>query len=678
MATPTSIALRSSTPQKTGFRGDIQGLRAIAVLLVVVYHSGVGAFAGGYVGVDVFFVISGFLITTHLLETLQQHGTADLAGFYARRARRILPAAFTVLLLSLVAAVLWMPPLQLGSVFRGAVATALYVPNMLFGIQGTNYLEEGTTSLFQHYWSLGVEEQFYLVWPAVLLLGHRVCKRSERALFLLVAALVMLSFVLCLVMMRWSPPLAFFSLPTRAWELGAGGLVALLLRSGAGWITRPVMGLLAWVGVGTLVLVAVVYDSTTPYPSYYAAAPVLATALVIVGGMSGRINPSRLLSVRPLQFIGLISYSLYLVHWPLQVIPQAAAGQANPLPAWATLALGAVSVPLAYALYRVVEDPLRRPRRITGSTHARTLVLVVCTSGLVVMLTFVMMLVAQRMPLDAGRPAAAVEPTASPTGTGFVPSNLTPSLREAAADNAAIYDDGCLRGLLSTDASACRFGAEEAAPVVVLFGDSHAASWFPALHDLAEAGRIMLEVNTKSSCPSADVPVLRTGAPFPACEQWRDGVMKRIDEERPDVVLLANYGVTALQGGNDDFAQRWERGLTDTIAAMPEGTAVGVIADVPDMQGNPSICLSDHLEDTTACDRPPDEVLDPAVAAAERAAAEAGAAELLDMNRYLCGQSACPTIIGNQLVYRDAHHLTATFSASLAGPLWEALAPLLR
>lgn len=678
MATATMTPPSSPTSQKSGFRSDIQGLRAIAVLLVLAYHSGLEVFSGGYVGVDVFFVISGFLITTHLLETLQRHGTVDLTSFYARRARRILPAAFTVLVLSLVAALIWMPPLQLESVFRGAVATALYVPNMLFGLQGNNYLDEGTTSLFQHYWSLGVEEQFYLVWPALLLIAYRLCRKSERALFCVVAALVAMSFAACLIVMPVSQPLAFFSLPTRAWELGIGGLVAFLLRSGTGRLGDPLWGVLAWLGAVTLVLVAVVYDAETPFPGYHAAVPVLATALVIIGGMSGRHNPSRLLSVRPLQFIGVISYSLYLVHWPLQVLPQAAAGNTDPLPVWATVLLGVLSVPLAYGLYRFVEDPFRRPRRLTGTTHARALVLLLGTSGLIVALTFATMLVTQRLPLDAGHPAAVTAATTSPVGTEFVPSNLTPALRDAAGDNPAIYDNGCLRGFISTDASPCRYGDNDDAPAVVLFGDSHAASWFPGLHSLADGGHIRLEVNTKSSCPSVDVPVLRNSLAFAACDEWRDGVLERIDQDRPDVVLLANYRVSPLAGGNDNFADRWEAGLTSTIAAMPEDSAVGVLTNVPDMQANPSICLSHRLHEATACDRPRTDVLDESVSAAERSAAQAAGAEVLDMNRYLCGKVTCPTIMGNELVYRDAHHLTATFSASLAEPLRAALAPLLK
>lgn len=235
----TAVAEAQQAPRagkKSSFRPDVQGLRAIAVMLVVLYHAGVQTLSGGFVGVDVFFVISGFLITTHLLESLQTHGRIPFASFYAKRARRILPASLLVAGLTVVAAWLWMPPLLMTQVFEGAVATALYVPNLLFAVEGTEYLAETSPSVFQHYWSLGIEEQFYLFWPALLTLGFWLVRRSERRLLYAVAVLTLASFIACVVWMEISQPWTFFSLPTRAWELGAGALVAFLMRTGARWL----------------------------------------------------------------------------------------------------------------------------------------------------------------------------------------------------------------------------------------------------------------------------------------------------------------------------------------------------------------------------------------------------------------------------------------------------------
>src|SRR5699024_366390 len=327
LSAPRGTAASAPHPHPTtkpGFRPDIQGLRAIAVLLVVLFHAGVETLSGGYVGVDVFFVISGFLITTHLLESLERDGRIHFGCFYARRARRILPAALVVAALTLLAAWIWLSPLLMRNVVGGAIATALYGPNYFFALQDTDYLAESTPSVYQHYWSPGIEEQFYLLGPALLAVGFWLCRRRERRVMVLIAAVTVASFLACVVMMDISQPWAFFSLPTRAWELGAGGLVAFLLRSGARWLRSPLAGLLAWAGLAGLAAVVLTCDSATAFPGAVAALPVLATAAMIIGGAApGALHATRLLALAPMQFLGAISYSLYLVHWPLQVIPQA-------------------------------------------------------------------------------------------------------------------------------------------------------------------------------------------------------------------------------------------------------------------------------------------------------------------------------------------------------------------
>lgn len=674
----TAVAESQQAPRagkKSSFRPDVQGLRAIAVMLVVLYHAGVQTLSGGFVGVDVFFVISGFLITTHLLESLQTHGRIPFASFYAKRARRILPASLLVAGLTVVAAWLWMPPLLMTQVFEGAVATALYVPNLLFAVEGTEYLAETSPSVFQHYWSLGIEEQFYLFWPALLTLGFWLVRRSERRLLYAVAVLTLASFIACVVWMEISQPWTFFSLPTRAWELGAGALVAFLMRTGARWLQRPGVGLLAWVGLAALIAVGVLYDESTPFPSYTAALPVIATALMIVGGGApGGLHANRLLSLAPFQVIGAISYSLYLVHWPLQVIPQVAAGDDVTLSQAVRLLLGAVAIPLAWLLYRFVERPViawpglrnRRPL-LTGAVALTASMALIATAGGTHLAT-------SQAETASEQTASQEELTADPAGTDFVPANLTPSLEDAESDNPVIYSNDCHRDQGSTDSSGCQIGDNPEAPLVFLFGDSHAASWYPALAKLAEEGKIRLDTNTKSSCYSADLPLLLDGVEYAECDQWRQGVLERIDEEQPELVVMANYagGELELEGGNDDFPARWRQGMESTIASI-DGPEVAVLADVPDQGESPSVCLSEELDDAGECSETAADALSPELIEAEQAAADSGGAQYVDMTSYLCNDQTCPTIIGNTLVYRDGHHLTARFSEQMAPPLWEEL-----
>lgn len=659
----------------------MQGLRAIAVLLVVLYHSGVETLSGGFIGVDAFFVISGFLITTHLLESLAADGRISFPAFYARRARRILPAALLVALLTTIAAWLWMPPLALDEVVRGAIATAFYVPNFLFAVQGTDYLAGTSPSVFQHYWSLGIEEQFYLFWPAILAVGFLLCRRRESRLFVLAGVLTLASFLASVLLMNVSTSWTFFGLHTRAWELGGGALIGFLLRSRAAEPLRhPAVGLLAWAGLAALLAGALLYDDATPFPGAAAALPVLATAAMILGGAaSGGLHATRLLSLAPFQVVGAISYSLYLVHWPLQIIPQAAVGEETPLPLAVRLGLGAVAFPLAWMLYRFVERPaiswqaLRsRSALWTGAAALAASLVLVATAGGV-----------HRASSDAELGTDETVPEAGalrtdPEGTDFVPENLEPSLEDAADDNPTIYDDDCHRTQASTDASGCRIGEDPEAPLVFLFGDSHAASWYPALAELAEAGEIRLDTNTKSSCPSVDVPLLLDGVEYSECAQWRSGVISRIQDEEPALVLLANHGLGEWETvDSEDVATAWGDGLSSTIGEIDGASRVAVLADVPLQGSDPAECLSNNLEHASDCDAAVEDAISSQVSDTERTAAEGAGAEYLDFTPYLCNADTCPTIIDNLLVYRDDQHLTATFGARLAEPLEEEIRPLL-
>ena len=679
MTSSTRQPIQAPAVPARGFRADIQGLRAVAVALVVLYHAGVSVISGGFVGVDVFFVVSGFLITTHLLESLERDGRISFGSFYARRARRILPASLAVVVLTVVASWLWMPPLQLRSVFEGAIATALYVPNLLFAVQGTDYLAETAPSVFQHYWSLGVEEQFYLFWPLILAVGFTLLRRSERSLFMLSAVLVAVSIALGAVLTISMQPWAFFSLPTRAWELGIGGLVAFLLRTNPRWIAHRAAGILGWIGLVALLLVAVAFDSSTLFPGLNALLPVTATALIIVGGArSGPWSPTRLLSVRPLQFIGLISYSLYLVHWPLLVIPQAAYGLESRLPLSVTLALGALAVPLSYLLYRFVENPCRNPSWVIAMRPRRSLQAAGIASLLIVGISAAALPAVTNVQLSTGKAAEEAAVDTTPVATGYVPANLTPALKDAERDNPEIYASRCHLPVPATDPVNCAFGTNEKVPSVVLFGDSHAAQWFPALQAKAEEGAIRLFSDTKSSCPSVEVPILVKGAPFIQCEQWQDKMIALLAQDPPDLIVLSNYSRPALDETQGSMSEQWGPGLARMIERLPASSRVAVIRDTADWGSTPAICLSANVDDTAACQQNVSDLLATDVAAAEREVVEASGATYVDLTDYLCDEQTCPLIIGTTLVYRDAHHLTATFSKELSDPLWSALEPLLR
>lgn len=647
------------------FRSDIQGLRAIAVALVVISHAGIRVLDGGFVGVDVFFVISGFLITTHLVEGIEA-SRLRLRDFYSRRVRRLLPAALIVLALTAAVVAIWFPPLMKPRAFVEISSAAVYVPNILFAVSDTDYFAATDPSVVQHYWSLGVEEQFYLFWPLILLLVWKIFRRSRRGLIGAVAVLTVLSFVLAVVVSDWRQPWAFFLLPTRAWQLGVGALVALAViaaprLSEPRWWKAP----LAWVGLAGIVVAGFVYGPETPYPSWYAALPVVATAAVILGGSGATgFGPTALLAVRPVQFLGKISYSLYLVHWPLIIVPQVLVGWREPLPDWVPILLAVAAVPLAWLLWRFVEEPGRRGTWRWTATPRRTIVVGLAGGVAIAAVLVPSAFVVQRLPVDAGRPAPAFVLSTNPVGTPFVPDNLTPDLWAGSGDIPGTDRPDCVRDYDNADPTGCRYGDAAEAPLVALFGDSHAASWIPALEALADDGTIRLDRYTKRGCPSADVENVLIGtAPYPSCTEWRDGVLDGMRADPPDVVVLANHAELYLSDAD------WQEALTRTIGALDPSTRVIVVGDVPQRDFDPQDCLSAHVEDALTCASPVSEAVDPVVVKAERGAATATGATYLDLQPYICSD-VCPLILGDVQTYLDGNHVTATFSRYFA-PVFE-------
>lgn len=657
------------------FRDDIQGLRAIAVLAVVMYHASVPFIPGGYVGVDVFFVISGFLITSHLLASSAREGGIKFGAFYARRARRILPASFVVLVLSIFAALIWLPPLQLRSALVDAVATALYIPNYLFAIEGTNYLSEYTPSLFQHYWSLGVEEQFYLVWPALLVVGLLIFKSFKRLTWL-IAVVVVLSFVLCVLVSFRASSWAFFSLPTRGWELGVGGLTAFALFNRGALLNPVFANVIGWLGLFGILVSIVIFTSETFFPGYAAALPTISTALVILGGATqSRMSPTAILSLRPLVFIGLISYSLYLVHWPALVIPQAAVGYFRILPLPVTVSIAVACVPIAWLLYRFVEEPMRNTQVLVKARARRTAGLAIVSTVATVCIALLGMVVADARPLTSTHAVAETVIASPPEFTSFVPSNLEPTLAATADDNPLISSNGCQASFAQTDPGGCTFGPS-GRPLIVLFGDSHAGHWFPALNDFVDKNGYELKTYTKNSCPSVEVPTQRAGAPYTACDIWRSAVIAQLEQLNPALIVLSNYGAN-VAADEGQQAAAWADGVTKTVSSLGGIAPIAVIADTPDLKQTPSICLSAHLMSTINCSRTREFALASPTREAERlAATEAGAVDV-DLTDYMCSATTCAPVVGRTLIYRDAQHLTATFSRQLGAVLGQKLEPLI-
>ena len=666
MATLWEGHAKSSTAEKTGFRPDIQGMRALAVLGVVLYHAGIPWIPGGYVGVDVFFVISGYLITGLLFREMQNTGRIALWSFYARRIRRLLPASAVVLVVTLAAAKLLLPSLLLVDVSRDAMATSVFLSNMLFAYTGTDYLAGTAPSLFQHYWSLALEEQFYVVWPLIMVVAAGAALGRRKRIGVVLFTICAVSLAACIILTQIDQPWAFFGLHTRAWELGAGALLALsssTVRRLHPWLHRA----LAWSGLALILGSMAIFTDGLIFPGWAAVFPVLGAVAVIAGGCGGT-QPLAFLSSKTTQYFGNISYSLYLWHWPLLTIPALMWGGDTPW--WMNAAGVAASIGLAHLTVKFVErkfqhaaifsQPVRRSYALGAGL---TIVAMLASFGL------------GRLPsLDAGRPAVA--PTNSelqiPAVAGFVPSNLSPSISDSGKSLPVVYEDGCHAGFGATSSPDCTYGGEGESETVVLFGDSHAAQWFSPLRQIAEELNIKLISLTKSSCPSVSLTVRRSSSSkYPECDIWRANAIDRINTLKPSVVIISNYSSSyrALgKAGPAGFAAAWKSGLAATLDRLPEETAVVVLGDTPTWPESPNVCLSAHVTTAEVCAAPVSGLQDNESLTIERKVVKAAGEKFILPSKWLCGEK-CSPIAWNVLVYRDQHHITDEMAATLASRL---------
>ncbi|KUI24303.1 acyltransferase [Mycobacterium sp. IS-1742] len=696
---------RSSAPSRT-FRADIEGLRAVAVLAVVLYHAGVPGLGGGFVGVDVFFVVSGFLITGLLWREITAGGVR-LGAFYAARARRLLPAAALVLVVTAVGAVLLLPPLQARGVLADAIANALYVGNYRFAIQGTDYLTATDPSPLQHFWSLGVEEQFYLIWPVLIVgtafvVGRRFGTAATRSVLPYAAVLTAVAAASYAVSLAWTgnwPSWAFFSLPTRAWELAAGGLITLSV----GWWRRlpPVAAAaVGWTGLALIVAACTRVDAATPFPGTAALLPVAGTALVIAAGCATpNLGVGRLLSKPVPRAIGRVSYSWYLWHWPVLILAPAVFG--TDLGLASRLAMVVIALGLAILTLHLVENPARFAAALRGSAVRSLAVGGVATATAVC--AAIVLLVMRPVPTGDGpaaAPAALTAPAPRAVGSGAaapsgapaaptprqqvqaavaasaemrsVPADLSPPLGDVAKPE--VFVNGCVLSWRDVDQPECVTG-DAASPVrVALVGDSHAAMWQPALETVAEQHHWRLDTMSKVTCPLMELPITSPylGRTFSECEQWRGDVLARLEAERPQLIVV---DMSRRYGGDFGFVSydpAWVDGLGRLVSRLrATGAAVLVLGPAPDPLSTVPSCVSDHMDDVVACSPARPAALNAGGIAAEAAAVQAAGGGYADLGDLFCTAVRCPVIVGNTLVYRDDNHITGEYARWLAPVIGE-------
>jgi len=607
---------------KTIREPHIQSLRALAALLVLIYHA--DYLPGGYIGVDIFYVISGYLITNLLLRELEQTRRLEFMAFYARRFKRLLPASFVVVITTGIVGWILLPNSYRADFGRDLIAASTYISNFLFALWDADYQNLGSTpSPFIHFWSLAVEEQFYLFWPILILIFFHM--KGRTGVFYGVLTVALTSFLFSLYLTERSPVWSFYILPTRAWEMASGALILFASkRLREGFFNRPQLGLLSIVLISFSTFL---FNETTSFPGTAALLPVIATALLI---LSRENWPPFLdaLSRFPLtQWLGKISYPLYLWHWPVLVIPEISLSRAlRPH----ELVAGILLILLLSELTnRFIEEPLRYSSLATKKIYLASLA-------------------ATLLSVTLGIAISASYSNSITSSSGFTFD--IDEVRSKPKNNL----DGCHVHVGVTIAPKCEYGDTDSEKTIVLYGDSHAAQWLPALDIIGRQHGVRIVSLTKSACPSAEViKELSSQYRVDDCQKFRDESISRIKRENPDAVIMT--GMQPFTAPNSNISSRdwWLKGEAIAYSRIKNQTKFPIyLTDTPLPKVDIPSCVAEAKGNECDTSRP----VSPEVASGLIA---------INPTPWLC-DSSCPAVIDEIVVYRDKSHLSVAMSEYLA------------
>ena len=692
-------------------RSDLQGVRAIAVLLVVLSHAGVNFLQGGFIGVDVFFVLSGFLITGLLIREADTSKAISFIGFYSRRARRILPTAALTLVATDIAAYFLLNMIRARDTVIDSIYAATFTINFRLANQGADYFAQGQpSSPIRQFWSLAVEEQFYVVWPILIVIALFVVKppsswkRAQsgrprptakttinigRRLAIAIGLLGGASFLWSIYYTNSVPNAAFFSTYTRIWELALGAGLALA----AGLAPKLSVNLragLGWVGLIAVLAAAVLFTGDTPFPGYAALLPTVGAALVIFCGIpaeNARFASAGLLGSLPMRYIGDRSYTLYLLHWPILTIATQHAG--HDLGVGTNLLLVLAAGLLSIVVYKFFENPIRHSR---WNPPSKALLLVPASIlSVLIVVGITRTSLDQRIGRDAvaSAPAPLVTKLAPiPTKGQFVigskesggnvvaptlpavsaavlaslkgekiPSNLTPSVGSLKQD-VFQWPSGCNAELGKTTSNICRLGSSGSKRTLVVMGDSHSQMYGPAVMPMADKqGWTVIPIAKPGCNPWEWVDK----ASKLECRTWFTWAISQIRSLHPDTVLIAGASAGDSPSATKAFT---------TAATQIKGSVKHTVflSDTPRMLKQPVDCLLAPGATMRTCTSDWGSPTDTGTARAVSTYAPIIGASYIDGTGWYCDKLHCPMVIGGYIAYIDTGHLTLTYAEQLAGP----------
>ncbi|HNP35044.1 MAG TPA: acyltransferase family protein [Woeseiaceae bacterium] len=641
------------------YRPDVQGLRAIAIGLVILAHSHVPGFAGGFIGVDVFFVLSGYLITGLLMNEWLSTGRIRYPRFLARRLRRLLPALLAMIFAVMLLAMLLLSSYEVRMQTGSAVYSATWMSNFFFALSEFDYFNALTAKdLFLHTWSLGVEEQFYLVWPGLISIAMILAANNRRFSVdngRLVGFLLVIFVCSLAISIRWTqvaPLISFYMMPSRGWQFAMGALVFISRTLSFGTLAKQhpcksSAGYTEFVGIVGLALIfgsAIVLEPSTKYPGLYALFPTIGAACVIAAGDVARspvVGP--LLRCSPLVWLGDRSYSVYLWHWPI-IIFGGSYGFSRGLAGG--LMLVAVTLLVSVFSYRFIELPFWKGRYSTP-VPLRTL-----TSSLLAMSILIVAVQGAKLGLDAE------------TGASAGRSNYDPRV-----DMPAIYKRGmrCDTWYSSAEVEPCFIGANDGKKTAILLGDSIGAQWISLLPEIYASPEWRVAVITKSGCAIVEQEYYydRVGGTYDTCTEWRRNALEYLRNIRPEVIFVgssSHYEFTA---------QEWTDGVQSVLRTLAGATdRIVLVPGTPSLTFNGPSCIESPYEFSFRLknsERECEQVLESSASAdvtayLAQAASKFKNVEMLDLNDLVCPNGRCAAMASSGIVvFRDERHLTNTF-----------------
>ena len=689
MSTQTTQTQETSAPSRSSFRPELQGLRALAVGLVLLFHLWPNHVSGGFVGVDVFFVVSGFLITGHLYRELSSTGTIALSKFWARRVMRLLPLAFTVLIFSVIAMLFFVPQTVWGMNVRQILGSLFYVENWVLAADSVDYMaSENEPSLVQHYWSLSIEEQFYIVLPLLLLGTYLLTKflrknkhstgiNTQNIFIWTLIGITAATFIFSVLYTNYNAAQAYFVTPTRFWEFSIGGLLAMLPT--AKKIPKHFQNLLGWTGVTAIIIAALAYDGNTAFPGYTALLPVIGAALFLRYGSTQPLTGIYWwASLKPALRMGDWSYAIYLWHWPLIIV---ATYQIEPFTWPYKLGVIALTFLLSAASQRLIEDPLRHAKPFKIPKRAFTLM--ASNMAIIATLTFfIPQLLApntnQEVTIEECTGANALLNNCDNKGLEGQP-DIPPTQVQNEAEEPEYTECILPDGYTDFDRAGCSIGAsEESADLTIaILGDSHARAWLPMFDDLGKEQNWNIQGYTKSGCTpvplsSADPDADQAGQDASdACEEFvKDSSQEFQSSDDIDVVVTAasptdrefynESGNTSEQIAMDALTEMWQ----EWSDADKEIVVIGEVPHFEELDG--PTCIESNPEDiSTACSLPSEEVVG-GRGTILTATTESGPSSVnfYDPVPGVCDDERCYSMVGDLITRFDHHHLSADFSRS--------------